>query len=215
MLVRAGIANRDLSGKLIGEGDARNLVTRRDRAGQQAGEDAKRQAQQAGRIAQVTSRPSGEQRGNTPQQGRREAAGADTKKSKSGPQSRTDQLLAAHSGIATPHAISGVGTAQSAATGAAGAPDMKRVIDAIVKGVRQGMDVKGQDIIDVELKGDQLEGTMLRLTKHVQGISLQVHTSDPGIARLLGAGSTEQELGRALQQRGITLRNLEVLLKKS
>ena len=212
LMVRQGRDDSGFTGKLAADGDKR-LGAKREETGQKEGELSARRSLVV--RTQGKKEDAGQQGNTRPGGGQAKKSGKkDDKKSRSGDgPSRSQELLAAHSGMRFVNPLSGLSTKSS--TGAGAAPlTSQQVIDQIVKAVRQGIDAKGLGLIEVDLKDDVLAGAKLQIRSTGQGISLHVQSDNADVSRLLSSGATGNELAGALRLKNITLQSLEVNHRK-
>lgn len=205
-LAKSGMVNNTFAKQLGADGD-RRLVKARDDAGRRQA-DAAAQGRLLARNKEKDGDKAGGQAGRSAP--RRVAAKDDKKDSHDSREARREQLLAAHSGIAS--VMPSFGVAAQSTSGPTGTTStvLRQMLDQIVASVRQGSNQHGFGIIQIDLKEDVLAGARLTFENSNAGVSLKVQTPDKSAAALLTAGSTATELSAALQGHGIVLRGLEV-----
>ncbi len=191
------LSNRQRNVAEGAESDSRQSVTRRVKTQE---DNAKRENLNPGPRSQSNNK--------------KKSTTDDQKGSRAAGDSRREQLMASHAGIQMVNPLAGL--AAKSSSGAAGAQPLTsaQVIDQIVKAVRQGVDAKGMGLIEIDLKDDVMAGAQLRLLSTKQGVSLEIHSQDEQVSRLLSSGATAQELSQTLKLAGIHLQSLEVNRKK-
>lgn len=145
-----------------------------------------------------------------------EQRGRDVQRSETAPNPAATTSYAAI-GQAAVQALDGMGARASGRSLSAAdqAEKIRAMLDAIVKGVKQGMDKEGFGLIEVTLNDDVLGGTKLTVLHSQSGVHLKVDTGEHGAAQherpnetLLKASAGG--LMRAMERAKVKLVGLEI-----
>ena len=226
LLARRGIdANRG-SERMAASNAANNEETRtrlggkdreRNRLREELGErEHAAGGQQSGRSDPMGIGRSGSRGGDKDRGSGGEQRGRDVQRSETAPSPAATTSYAAI-GQAAVQALDGMGARASGRSLSAAdqAEKIRAMLDAIVKGVKQGMDKEGFGLIEVTLNDDVLGGTKLTVLHGQSGVHLKIDTGEHGAAQherpnetLLKASAGG--LMRAMERAKVKLVGLEI-----
>ena len=218
LLARRGIDNNERTTRMFGDGAASNARNRErlvnDSKGQQkAGEDAPK-PQAGGGDTRATRM--GVRGGGSRQQDDAQSREEPKRPRNTGANAPLASAAFAAIGQAAVQALDGMGARTKASSAVEQADKVRKMIEEIVAGVRQGLEVGGKNaFMEITLNGDTLNGARLTVLSNDSGIHLKVDTNELGARRsdrpvesLLVSSATE--LSHALQAANVKLLGLEV-----